>query len=360
MRSRFDKWWPWLKALCAIAIVAAVSWRFVRDLQHPELWQRSFHFGWLALSGVLYVLSLGFSILFWYRLLRSLGQRPNILAAIRAYYVGLQGKYLPGKAWALVIRANLVRGPEVRLGVALFTSFYEVFTTMASGVLLSAILFAFLWPSNPTTERWPILRHLLSGQESEIPVADRKGLVLTDLMLLAIVGIPLLPGIFNRIVQRLASFQSAARVEGENRPALPHLKPWSLPEGLILTSGAWFLMGASLWATLRGILDQPEPWSWELWGRYTASVGLAYVAGFLIFFVPSGIGVREFFLKVVLTSELAGMLGSRSAEAGPTAALAVLVLRLAWTATEVLTAGLVYWLPGPKMQPRMKHGSNTD
>ena len=58
------------------------------------------------------------------------------------------GKYLPGKAWALVLRATLIRGPEVRLSVAGLSSFYEVLTTMAAGVLLAALLFGLQVPSN--------------------------------------------------------------------------------------------------------------------------------------------------------------------------------------------------------------------
>ena len=45
--------------------------------------------------------------MFWYRLLRQLGQRPTALAAVRAYYIGHLGKYLPGKACALLLRATL-------------------------------------------------------------------------------------------------------------------------------------------------------------------------------------------------------------------------------------------------------------
>src|SRR5205085_10303904 len=112
----------------------------------PDLWKLSLKPGWLMLSGALYIGGLGFSICFWVRLLRQLGQEPRILPAIRAYYVGMMGKYLPGKAWALVFRATFAQGPGVRLGVATMSSFYEVLTTMTSGVLLSALLFALLAP----------------------------------------------------------------------------------------------------------------------------------------------------------------------------------------------------------------------
>ena len=63
-------------------------------------------------------------------------------------------------------------------------------------------------------------------------------------------------------------------------------------------------------------------------------MGLAYVAGFLAFLVPGGIGVREYFLLHLL------------AFAGPAkgVAAAVLVLRLVWTAAELVAAGVLFFV----------------
>src|SRR5439155_13018347 len=97
---------------------------------------------------------LAFSAYFWVRLLRELGQDPRLSVAFRAYYLGMMGKYLPGKAWALVFRATLSQGPGVRVGIATMTSFYEVLTTMTSGVLQAAILFALLAPHTSEYLHW--------------------------------------------------------------------------------------------------------------------------------------------------------------------------------------------------------------
>src|SRR5262249_57797160 len=73
-----------------------------------------------------------------------LGPVPPWGMTLRAYYVGHLGKYLPGKAWALLLRADLVRPGGVRPGLAGLTAFYEVLTTMAAGALVAAVLFACL------------------------------------------------------------------------------------------------------------------------------------------------------------------------------------------------------------------------
>ena len=79
-------------------------------------------------------------------------------------------------------------------------------------------------------------------------------------------------------------------------------------------------------------------------GRYVAMVGLSYVAGFLAFMLPSGVGVREGVLERFLAPEMAGR-----ASSGPAVAtLVVLVLRLFWTCAELAMAAVVYWLPRPR------------
>ena len=70
------------------------------------------------------------------------------------------------------------------------------------------------------------------------------------------------------------------------------------------------------------------------WTQLCGSIGLAYVAGFLAFMLPSGVGVREYFLSRLLSF------------AGPHKgiAAAVLLLRLVWTTSELILAGIAFFL----------------
>src|SRR3954471_19389322 len=96
---------PWLKAGLALPIVGGVGWQFARLLSQPELWDRPWrlHLGWLAVSVLTYVAGLGCWGAFWLRLLHRLGVYPPAAAAFRAYYVSHLGKYVPGKAWAILL-----------------------------------------------------------------------------------------------------------------------------------------------------------------------------------------------------------------------------------------------------------------
>jgi hypothetical protein len=331
--KRWLRRWGWTvgKALLALAILAGIGRQFYLNLSKLDQTDLALRPGWLALSAVLYLLALGGSAWFWLHLLRTFGQRPSVPATVRAYYLGHLGKYVPGKAWALLLRGNLVRGPDVRLGVAIITSFYEVLTTMASGALLAAVLFAVAPPA---------------------ALADLEvHPVLVGVLLLALLGIPLLPAVFNRLVGRLAErFQTVESFR------LPRLRAATLLGGLAVTGCGWLVLGVSLWATVQAVVPEPQPLTPGLWARYVAMVGLSYVAGFLAFMLPSGVGVREGVLEGFLAPELAAR---GVAEGATVATVVVLVLRLLWTTAELVTAAAVYWLPGPSQARSASEGTST-
>ncbi len=323
MWQRLKRWWPVGKAVLTVAVLAAVAWQFARILQDPKLSEEDplhrpalqilgetvlhAHPGWLAASALLYVTGLGFSAFFWFRLLRVLGQKPDPVAAARAYYVGHLGKYVPGKAWALLLRTTLVSGPDVRPSVAAMTAVYETLTTMAMGALLAAVLLTWL-------------------------AADSGTYVWQALGLLALAGIPILPGVFNFLVRRSA----APFLRGDAQP-LPAVRTPTLLFGLALGGCGWVLLGTSLWAVLEALRPESAALEGATLARCIAFLALAYVAGFLALPAPGGLGVRELILQQFLEPEL-----------GPLPSLvAVLLLRLLWTAAEAGMAGALYWLPSP-------------
>ncbi len=342
MRAWLRKSWPVLKTVLALAILAAIGRQFARDLARPELWQRTLHLGWLGLSAVLYLLGLGFSAFYWYRLLVLLGQRPALLPTVRAHYIGQMGKYLPCKAWALFLRSNLVRSSTTRVGVAILTSFYEVFITMLSGALFAAVWFGVQAEEFASLADGHVVRgiwNVFHGDAADGSTVPPQDLCLLALILVAGLGIPSLPPVFRRLVQRLTlPFRQADTAD------LPTPQTNCAVQGLILTPGCWLMLGASLWATLHAVGAGPA-WSWENWMRVTAFVALAYVSGFIILFLPSGLGAREALLLVVLTPDLRQRLGLGPDEARSLAALTVIVLRLVWTAAEVAMVAVLYWLP---------------
>jgi uncharacterized membrane protein YbhN (UPF0104 family) len=329
MRGKLQRAWPIVKAILWLLILYLIGRQFARDLQRPELAQRPLHAGWLLLSGLLYILGLAFSALYWQRLLGHLGAHPPFGAALRSYYIGHLGKYLPGKAWALFLRTSLVRPYGVSVGLAALTSFYEVLTTMAGGVLVAAILFAVLGADAGAGLNAETLQHLLWMEQPGEGGVQRSVVVVVSLLLLIAFLVPLHPALFNRLVLRVTPVETGQ---------LPHIRFVYLLEGLALTAAGWLLLGASFAAALRGIVGPDWPLFDVRTARLPAIMGLSYVIGFVVVVAPGGLGVREFLLTLLLTPELVGVQGMGSEDARATVVLAVLVLRLVWTAAELLTA----------------------
>jgi hypothetical protein len=341
MGMRLRQWWPVVKLALGLLILFLIGRQFWRDLQRLDLRSYTLHPGWLAASGALYLLGLAFSALTWRRLLTHFGQRPPLLTTLRAYYIGHLGKYLPGKAWALFLRASLARGNGVGLGLATVTSFYEVLVTMTGGVLVAAVLFLLLAPDTTTRLDLDNLRRIVRLEEPEGELG-RRPLVGMALGLLLPLGTIIAPPVFNRLMHRM-SLPFRDKIMGP----LPRFRWAYLAEGLLLTGTGWVVLGGSLVAALHAVLGSGPAWSPAMLGRMPAIMGLAYVFGFVILFAPSGLGVREFFLVLFLTPDLVVLLSSDgSAVARETAqgvaVLVVVLLRLVWTAAEMVAAGVLW------------------
>jgi uncharacterized membrane protein YbhN (UPF0104 family) len=336
MRGKLKRWWPALKAMLAVAILLVIGRRFVMDLARPEIHQRSLHPGWLALSAFLYLLGIGLSACFWRMLLAQMGAAPAWLVAFRGYFVGNLGKYLPGKAMALWMRAEAVHGAGPGRGLAALTAFYEVLTTMASGALLAACVFL-LEASAADLQQAVAIKNLIQFEPIEADWLNSSSFFVFSLALASMIGVVLLPPIFNRLVHFLSlPFRDAAA------PA-PQIHFRYLFEGFVLTSVGWLCLGASTGAAINGVVD--ANWHLDAFARITGAMAFSYVCGFVILVAPGGLGVREFILALLLAPELSAMAHLNREEARAASIVVVLVLRLVWTSAELAAAAALYWLP---------------
>ena len=319
MRGSWQRWWLVGKVVLTVVILACVGWQFAHILLDAELWHADWHVrpDWAVVAGLLYLLSLGFSAFFWYRLLKILGQQPSFPATLRAYYVGQLARYVPGKVVPVVVRARLLSGPGVGQGMAV-------------------LIFGTTHEANAMARNINRLHHTVQGTLLESIGRYPAGETYSAMEPLALLWVHIVFVDSMLVAGKLAS----AFRDGSSVPP-PRLKSATLAEGLAVTACGWGLQGASLWALLQGL--SPQPWSLEAWLDCTAFVALATLAGFVVLTVPGGLGVRELVLQQLLTAELTSALGAR--QAALTAVVAVLLLRLIWVAAELAAAGAFYWMP---------------
>ncbi|MBI1902643.1 MAG: UPF0104 family protein [Planctomycetia bacterium] len=311
----------WLLRGLRLAIVAALAW-YIADFVWrcwPKLVEHKWTAspGWLALAGVLYLAGLAPCALFFRRVLSLLGGSPPLFQALRAYYVGHLGKYVPGKAMVVILRAGLLRVSGVDAAASSVSAVYETLTMMAVGAFLAAAVLI-VW-----------------FREQAFFAALAAGL-----MLLALA--PTLPPVFRRLL-RLARLD---RLRPDLGDRVGRLGLGTLALGWLTIAAGWLLIALSLWATLRGLgAPQAAGTMRDLLTQmplYTAAVSLAIVAGFLSM-IPGGAGVRE----AVFMALLAGSFGREHA------VIAAVLVRIVWLGAELAISAVVYFL-GPH-KPRSKN-----
>lgn len=300
-------WKRWVKVAIKVAVVLLLVW-FVRrtvvtglaDLRKNP---RPLDWGWLGLAGGFYLLAVLPAGLFWRQVLRAMGQNAGLLEALRAYYIGHLGKYVPGKALVVLLRAGLVRSQRVDAGVAAVSVFYETGTMMAVGAAIAAVLVG---------TQFGLAHHV-----SWAAVAAAVVLL-----------IPTLPPVFTRLVR----LTGVGRLHQAAVAHLAGLRYGTLAAGWLWMSAGWLIMGLSLWAVLRAIGADSVSLG-QHFGALVAAVTVSVVAGFFSF-IPGGAIVRE----AILVQWMAPTFGDTLA------VLSAVLLRLVWLVAEVLISIILYWM----------------
>ncbi|MEZ6140518.1 MAG: lysylphosphatidylglycerol synthase transmembrane domain-containing protein [Zavarzinella sp.] len=308
------------KVILPVAILVAICWYFYTKLRQPELYSGliTIRWQWLCLAALLYLTAHTLWASYWVILLRNQGATVKWITGIRSYFISQMGKYVPGKVWVIVLRVGMLGNS---LGISRtavgITATYEAFVSMAAGAFVGALLLSTLAPEQMGLEGISIYWVIPLGM---IPIG--------------LVGL-------NRFINRVSRWR-----KGPNAPQLPRVKLHMVIFGILMGSLGWFIMGASLWCVVKGIIPQASLMSWDQVGHFTSINAIAYVIGFMAFFMPAGSGVREFAMQKLLTLELAPIMATNQATA--IAVVLAIVLRLTWTVAELLCAGCLYWfVPGP-------------
>ena len=286
-------------------------------LNKPELasFEFALRFEYLVPAGLLYLLAHCCWGSFWVRLLHFEGVNVSWYAALRAYFVSQFGKYIPGKGMVLVIRVGMLRPLGGRPLPVLVTATYETLTNMAAGAMLGVLLLPML---------------------GVLPVELSNNYYL----LFGLAGLPVVLIAVNRIVVRIAM-----KSREPDAPSLPSPSVWLMAQGLVHGAVAYCLLGVSLGLTIRGVIPDAGIVGMSQFDPFTSLgnvglVSLGYVAGFVILIAPGGLGPREFVYKALLAPRFLSFLDADLSNG--LAAVVALVLRLTWTAFEVLLAIVLY------------------
>ncbi|GIF72897.1 membrane protein [Asanoa siamensis] len=241
----------------------------------------------LSLLGAL--VAVWFSFLSWRVLLADFGSQVPLAGAMRIFFVGQLGKYLPGKVWPVLTQMRLGKAYQVPGRSSAAAVLITMFISLGTGLLLTAVVLPVLGGQAWDDYWWTLLT---------VPVAV----------------VVLLPPVLNRL---LALAMRLARRDPMPKP----LSARAIGLAVFWSVASWVCFGAHLWALL---LDLGAGGS-DLIVKSVAAYAGAWSIGFLLAIAPAGLGPRETALVVLLAGSVTE----------PVALVAALVSRLLITVADL-------------------------
>lgn len=311
LRSRVILAIKWLLLTLVLLAVTVQAWRLGRQIDWANIRIRP---GWLILSTILYVAGWLPAVWFWRELLIEVAGPVSWFEVSKAYFCGHLGKYVPGKAGVIFIRAGMMKSHGVPVVPGALSAGYETLASMAAGAAVGTALLPYA-----------ISPDALKTVLAWIPGGAVVPELFPVLVLLgSLLGVGIMSRIFHRVLKKMVPSQGGEEIRSWKK------QPTWLAFALLVAG--WWIHGLSMGCTIQSL--SPNPVSWSDWPRWTAATSLCIVLGFVALFSPGGLGIREWTLIEILEPTL-----------GPLALVATVLSRLIWLVGECGAAGILYYWP---------------
>lgn len=209
------------------------------------------------------------TMLSWREVLVDLGSHLSVADAGRLFFISQLGKYVPGGVWNYLAVVEMGADHEIPRRRSLSAMVVSVLISIVTAGLLALPGIAFTGVFNPEQRVW-------------------------FLVLIPVVACLLVPRVLNSLIS------VALRIA--KRPQLE--QPLTIRG--VLRSSAWALVGWLLAGTLVWLLSihLGMPATFESFLLAAGGYSLSWALGFIVFFMPAGLGVREVVLAVMLAGQL--------------------------------------------------------
>lgn len=259
---------PAFRAFFMVAAVAAAVWAVIGNWAEVSdaLGRLS---GWqTGLSLVVSIVFVWWTMAAWRVILNDAGDRVGTTAARRIFFVSQVAKYLPGGVWNFVAAAEMGTDFNISRRRSVTVLLMSMLVSVLTGLVIASIALLF-GPAGLIDRYWWVL------------------LVIPVLLTL------LFPPVLNVFVNKSLTMLKRDGIE----------KPFSgkaIGLAALWSTCSWLIAGLQVWLILTGLGNEATPQTYVL---TAGGYALAWVIGFLVFFIPAGVGVRE----VVLGASLAGL-----------------------------------------------------
>lgn len=308
-------WLRWLERAAALAVLVFLSVYLVAN------WRRVAEYDWaldlprLLASVAVHVLVYSGMVLLWRHVLVRMGGRLSAVDAHRVWYLSNLGRYVPGKVMQLAGLAYMVRAKGMSALLGIGSALVAQAFVLGTAALVAALA----------------LPEAANGGRLHVAGAVAATAILLTLL--------------TPLFEWTLGLALRATGRGSRTPHVPWTERVALAAGY---TGLWLAMGFAFWLFLTSVTRVEPDAVWALIGIHAAG----YVAGYLAFFVPGGLGVREGVYALLLALYIP-----------PGVAVAAAILVRVWsTLAELLVAGalLLRWgtadlRAGPAPSPGTDH-----
>jgi hypothetical protein len=228
----------------------------------------------------LYVLAYFVQLTAWALIMRSLHAPLAAEAVVEGYALSFLPRYIPGSVWGYLSRNEwLFQNYQVPYGVSNTASLIEAAMLLISAVMLGTLYWL---PSGLTMLDWlPTIRH--------------SPIVTGGIIVVGVVASRLVWQMTPRLTARFAPKQMQCNASGD--PARSRgIRMWIATTLLYLVF--WLVQGGALLTIAHALCGGLTLGLFAV----TAATGLAWAIGFLIVFVPAGLGIREWTLGTLLVA----------------------------------------------------------
>jgi len=289
------------KRAAKILLIGAVLFFLGLNIYHG--WRDASRFQWDVRPWPLvasFILALAFwpmTGLGWNLMVRYLGGTLALRQGMKIYFLSNLGWYVPGKVWHVVGRAYLGQREGVSVGVISTSVLVETVLSLTSSALMAALALPLLSPS------W-----------------GAKGLYLG--IAVVVVGLAVLhPALMEPVLALLERLLPGPK-QATSLPLRYSVMLGLLAGYLII----WGFVGTAFFVLLNAVHPLPITWLPTVAAIYAVS----WMAGFLAPFAPSGLGVREGAMILLLGQYLPV----------PAVTVTAILFRLWLTLAEVLWAAV--------------------
>jgi len=257
-----------VKRILQVLLIVVIFYFLVKNLYVN--WSKIAEYDWninyyfLTYSFVLLITGAILMALGWNLILRMLGGRLGYKKALKIFFITDLGKYVPGKVWTLVGKVYLCAKEGIPIAKTSASVVIQPLIQVISGMLMFLVSLPFWTKTSDFMNNLYLLLPL-------IPI----GLILLHPAIMT--------KLLNFVLTRL-----------KQKPIELNIKYRNILLILLLWCGLWTLTGVTYYFLVVSVHSFPVSW-------LPVSIGIFSIAGVSQFLTPSGIGVLEGVLTVLLS-----------------------------------------------------------